>query len=81
MKKIVAMIRDNPIKWVILGVVYIFICRAFYLDTKNILPWYCLALACILGLVLALFLIAYTIEPFFKYTDAKTSAWFGIKRK
>jgi hypothetical protein len=79
-KKIVAEIRDNPIKSVLLAVLYVFSCRVVYLVLRDFAPGWSVALACIGGLVLGLFGIAYAVEPIMKFLDAKVDALFRIRR-
>lgn len=67
------------LKWIVLAVFYPFVCWALYQDTKAKLPWYYIALACVLGAIFGVLLIRKIIEPAMNYCDNKIAKLLRIK--
>lgn len=78
--RIVKMIRNEPVKWVVIMAVNGFACRAIYLDTKDTRSWQSTVAISTLGFVLSLVMLAYVVEPLLQYVYSRTSTWFTTKK-
>ena len=67
------------LKWIILCILYPFICWALYQDMKTELPWYYIILACLLGGISGVILIVKIIESTLRFMDNKIARLLRIK--
>ena len=72
-------IHGINLRWVVLAVVYSFSFWAIYQDTKTELPWYYIALVCLLGTLFGLFIVIKIVDPTMRYMDNKIGKLFNIK--
>ena len=70
------MFRVLNTKFTILLIFYPFFCYALYQDVKAVMPWYDIALACVLGLGFGMLIIK-IVNPILKYCDVKIAKALG----
>jgi hypothetical protein len=78
MRKVLDFIGRDP-QLTLVAISWLGICYVIYEDTKNIVPWWGIALACALGGYLGFLIITKAIRPYFLWSERKLRSWLRVK--
>lgn len=78
MRKIWDLVRCDP-QLTFVVVSWFAVCYVIFEDTKNVLPWWAIASACVIGGYLGFLIITKVMRPYFLWSNQKIRSWFRVR--